>query len=248
MKSIILTTLLAVSVLSVGCAKKKASSASQNGTTNNSPFVTVPSGPYVPPGNGPGLGPGSNWEYGGTTDLTLTSVTALSQYAAETRYSPQDVKVNVNLVKYGNAYGGHVSIGYTDNGLDHEGYFSSGQTAEESKYNVFFNHNGQEVYHGFFEDFIGGVVLVIDSFQSLGDGDLGNATGSVWFKNFEITPITAPHPPTRCWFVWIGPYDCRAWKNGNGVNTTAALEPDNGYTKLGTFQNLNLTEAFNGQK
>ena len=70
-------------------------------------------------------------------------------------------------------------------------------------------------------------------------------SGSVWFKNFTLT--YAPHPPTHCWFVSLGPYDCRAWRAEHGVNTTAAVLPDSGYVKLGSFSELSLEEAFNGE-
>ncbi|MCB0411829.1 MAG: hypothetical protein KDD22_04845, partial [Bdellovibrionales bacterium] len=54
-------------------------------------------------------------------------------------------------------------------------------------------------------------------------------------------------PQTYCWFISLGPYDCRAWTDGNGVDSDKAVLPDNGYKKLGDFEGLNLKKAFNDQ-
>ncbi|MCB0379593.1 MAG: hypothetical protein KDD33_13970, partial [Bdellovibrionales bacterium] len=115
--------------------------------------------------------------------------------------------------------------------------------------------NGAPAYHGFFEDtqvrrlspptpylpiFGGAVILVIDKFIDLGDGaGPSSASGSVWFKNYLGNYPMGPLPLTHCWFISSGPYDCRSWKNGDGVNTKKSLYPQNNYIKLGTFNNLN---------
>ena len=50
----------------------------------------------------------------------------------------------------------------------------------------------------------------------------------------------------KCWFKTMGPYDCRTWRSDNGVDTFKAIEPnDNCYAKLGDFEGLDITEAFN---
>ena len=52
-------------------------------------------------------------------------------------------------------------------------------------------------------------------------------------------------PNKKCWFIDRGPFDCRAWRHGNGVNTLKTLEPDNAcYTKLGDFSGLDILKAF----
>jgi hypothetical protein len=92
-----------------------------------------------------------------------------------------------------------------------------------------------------------------------GTDSCGNSTanGSVWYKNFTGTgPIDGPIPGTSCWFISAGPYDCRAWIDGSGVNTLGGLFPTVGasstnaspniYQKLGTFSGLDLSNAFNG--
>lgn len=231
-------------VVLAGCAKEKKKATASEPPP---PVVAVPSGPYVPPGSGPGQGPGQNWEYGATAELKVVSTSRMSDYTGRPMNNPTNIKVNVNLEKYGSGYGGHVSISYDDNGYHEEGYFTSGSSEQEVKYNIWFHKSGEYAYHGFFEDFLGGVILVIDEWIDLGDGagPEDKIGGSIWFKNFGLT--YAPHPPTRCWFVSLGPYDCRSWKTDRGVETTRAIDPDSGYQKLGTFTGMSLKDAFNGQ-
>lgn len=230
--------------LVASCAKEKKKASDP---APEVPVVEVPQGPYVPPGNGPGEGPGSNWEWGGSADLKIASLTRMSQYTGRTMHNPQNIRINVNLVKTGSAYGGVITVSYKDNGYLEEGYFTSGSSEKEVQYNIWQHKDGKFAYHGFFEDFLGGVILVIDEWIDLGDGKNADNQigGRLYFKNFNITSYTAPHPPTRCWFVSLGPYDCRAWKTNRGVDTTRAINPDSDYLELGSFTGMNLGEAFN---
>lgn len=253
--------ILFVALAGFGCAKKKApdsSSASDSGVTDGAPIVDIPTTPYVPDGNGPGQGPGSNWEYGGSAPLNVVSLSRMSEYTGRPMNNPQDLRINLNLTKHGNGYGGTVTVTYLENGHRYEGYFTSGTSADSNKYNVWFTKNGQKVYHGFFEDYMGGLVVVIDQVIDLGDGSGvdDRVGGSVWFKNFELTYAPNPlygylpgfgRPQTYCWFISLGPYDCRAWKTDRGVETTRAVHPDSGYKKLGTFEGMSLREAFNNE-
>jgi len=228
----ILVVLISLTVLA-GCASKKGGSSS---------------GPYVPPGVGPGLGPGSNWQWGATTSLKIESLSRMSEYAQRPMNNPTNVRINVNLKGYGQGYGGHITIRYKENGKQITTYFTSGSSAEEVKYNIWKNGwpNGKEGFHGFFEDTYGGFILVIDSTDDMGDGGgFASGNGSIWFKNFGYS--TFIHPPVRCWFVSLGPFDCRAWPTDRDVDTNRALYPDNGYKKLGTFVGLNLKDAFNDE-
>ncbi|MGE0529481.1 MAG: hypothetical protein AB7G93_22015 [Bdellovibrionales bacterium] len=250
MKARVWITVL-TSALAVNCAKKKSASE----PAPPPPYVDVPaSGPYVPPTTGPGYGPGDTFQYGGTTTFTFANKAVYNKYTG--RYIQDlsqltNVRINLNLDKYGSGFGGTVTIRYLLGNQIYEGYFTSGHDTESNKYNIWFTSGGKDVWHGFFEDFMGAIVVVIDNVEGLGDGSSTTTptkvSGSVWFKNFELYPGYGPHPPTYCWFVSIGPYDCRAWPSGWGVNTTAAVEPDNGYTRLGTFKDLDLDKAFNDQ-
>ena len=250
-KSIVLALTL-ISLVFMGCAEKKKKSGGEE--------VAPPAPEYVPPGSSESDSPSAYWGEGATVPLSIEGSTEfaraekLSKYTGRTMYNPQDIQINVNLVRRENGgYGGRVAIGYYDNGVYHEGVFVNGDeasfpnTSEEkaAQYNRFFYHEGQEVFHGFFQDFQGGLIVVIDSFDSLeiGDGQPADrASGSIWFKNFT-DDIAAPQSPTHCWFVSIGPYDCRAWKSGNGVDTYRSVYPDNKYIKLGEFSDLELDLA-----
>jgi len=243
---ILIATLLATAA--VGCAKENKS-----GGGTGVPYVTPPppGTPWTPPTNGPGQGNNNN-QFGASATLSITSVSTMSQYTQRPMNNPTNIRVNVNLVSTGNnsngtpIYGGTVSVSYIDSGYSYNGSFTSGTTAESTSYNIWYNFGGTKAFHGFFEDFMGGLILVIDQVIDLGDGggmqDL--AGGSVWFKNFGLT--YAPHPPTYCWFVSLGPYDCRSWPWGDGVNPYQQITPNNGYIQLGTFSGLSLNKAFNG--
>ncbi len=226
-------------VFSVNCAKKES-------TMNGSVQQPIPNDgtPYTPPTNpGPGYNPGT--VYGATTTLQVESLDRMGEYTGRPMYDPEQIEINLNLKRYGESYGGTVRISYSDYGQRYQGYFTSGHSAQETKYNIWFRKNGKDIWHGFFEDYLGAIVVVLDGVTSLGDGGSeAFASGSVWFKNFGFT--YAPRPPAWCWFVSLGPYDCRAWKSGEVVDTKRAIYPDNGYKKLGSFSDLELEKAFNG--
>ncbi len=236
--------MIGLALILVGCASEKKDVASDSGV----PVVEVPDGTYVPPGVGPGLG-SAGGAFGANADLNVLSLDRMSDYTGRAMNNPTDIKLNMNFVKVGNAYGGHITISYTENGQIREGYFTTGASDAEAKYNVVLNtSNGGRAFHAVLEDFRGGLVIVIDEFTDLGDGngpeDL--VGGSVYYKNFGLT--YAPHPPTRCWYVGIGSYDCRPWPtDGVNMNTYQAVAPQAGYTKLGEFNNLSLSKAFNGE-
>ena len=259
MKKPILLLLGIISVLMMGCAEKKSSNGGV-ADTQDSDLTMIDPGedPYIPNGSGPGQGPGSNWEYGATTTFKLYSLDRLMEYTMQARNNPQNIRINVNLTNKGdNRYGGTVSISYTDGGEYYEGFFTSGDSAGDNKYNIWFEKDGKNVYHGFFEDYYGAVVVVIDEMISNGDGQAPNqASGRVYFKNFDLAYAPNPlygylpgfgSPRTYCWFISIGPYDCRAWKSGYGVDTKKAINPDSDYKLLGTFDGLNVEDAFNDE-
>ncbi|MBX3023258.1 MAG: hypothetical protein KF799_16410 [Bdellovibrionales bacterium] len=236
-----------LSVVLVNCSSKSGS----NDAGAPAPIVAVPgTGPWTPPVDGPGQGPGHTFTYGGTSTFMFDSKGVYNQYTMRNIGSLAElsnVKINLNFDKYNSTYGGTVTIRYNHQGLTYEGFFTSGNDASTNRYNVFFTKNSQLVFHGFFEDFRGAIVVVIDDAAQLLDGVSAQDTvsGSVWFKNFGYSQ--SPHPATYCWFVHNKPtYDCRAWKDGDGVDTIRDIYPDSGYTRLGTFTGMPATAAFNG--
>ncbi|MCB0343268.1 MAG: hypothetical protein H6626_05805 [Pseudobdellovibrionaceae bacterium] len=256
MLSVVLSALLAV-----GCASE-STPAPQNAVDTDGTDT-------VPDGSGSGSGTSIfDWGDSASAELTVQSLSTFSDYTGRPMYDPQDIKISLNLNKYGNGWGGKVKITYTDRGQSYAGQFTSlvrsGSRVDNNnvnnQYNIWFSNpaNGEVVWHGFFEDerpsiyyqtpgqVTGAIVLVIDQIEDQGDGqgpsDL--VGGSVWYKNFEFQ--YSPLSPTSCWFVYAGPYDCRAWKSGDGLATQRAVNPDAGYVKLGEFTDLSLSEAFNG--
>jgi hypothetical protein len=257
-KTLTLIGILVMSFGLMGCGDDKRKKA-QGPTV---PFVPIPpgGGPFVPGGTGPGQGPGANWSFGGTGDVSYVSIARFSEYTNRPMNNPQDVRININFTKTGDvSYGGTISIGYTDNGIYHEGFFTTGASEKATRYNVWFfdpDNDDERVFHAVAEDFLGGLVIVIDNYVDLGDGSgIETASGSIWFKNFDISvdlddyPVYSigPHPPTYCWFVSLGPYDCRPWPSGDGMNTYSSKNPRAGYKKLGDFDGLDLDAAFNGE-
>lgn len=244
---------LATVIALAACSKSGGSSgdAAPTETQAGAPVVTIPPGPYTPPTTGVGQNPGSDFAWGGTTPFLFDGVAVYREYTQRNLNNLSElsnVRINLNLIRYGAAYGGTVTIRYNLNGLTYEGFFTSGEDNNANQYNVWFTSSGKKVWHGFFEDFMGAIVVVLDGTTSLGDGlsSTDKVSGSVWFKNYANT--SSKHPCTYCWFVKSGPYDCRTWLNLNGViDPTSAVFPDNGYVRLGTFTDLEITKAFNNE-
>ncbi len=145
----------------------------------------------------------------------------------------------------------------------------------DARYNVWLEKSRKNAFHGFFEQNDGAIVLVIDEETLIvgnRDDDDPNPlyNGSIWFMNFRTTfrganscnnrdqvyvgdykgnllPLSERNKP--CWSILSGPFDCRTWRNGDGVDTYRAIKPDGEcYTELGKFTALDLLEAFNVSK
>lgn len=266
----------------IGCAKKSGGfdaetpATDTTTTTNNPPPVTTrdTDGPR-----------GSAFSAGATAELNGTTMSTLTAYVAtHPLNNPTDLKISVKLneVAY-NQWAGDIYISYLDNNQYYTAHFlNTGDTNPSSgtlypSYNhAFFNNwyseptSGKPVFHGFFADSYGAVMLVIDNLDGdQGDGG-GSATvsGSIWYKNYPSTQVQANPQGIPCWFITAGPYDCRTFLqagwNGDGIlSPTSALTPDKskwwtsksthpyqeedprrGWRKLGTFTGLNKTKAF----
>jgi len=201
-------------------------------------------------------------QYGGAvTQFTPNSLQVLANYEeTHALVSPTDFAISVNLTDQGGGgYGGQVMFTYTDQGNWYTGQFVTGNgTVQVSSngwyngmnnaaFNQWFTYGGQTVFHGFFQDGLGGVILVLDSTGSGGLGDGLAATsysGSLYFDNF-VNPAGALQSADMCWFITLGPFDCQTFLVNGQVNTTSALYPGNGYQQLGTFTGLNIQQAFN---
>lgn len=266
-------TLLLMMMLAVGCAKPKSNTVSDViGTTTS---TTVDVSPNTPAGD---AARDASWNEGATAALQMESYEALNAYVAVRPINnPKDLRVSVKLQKTSaNKWYGRVMVSYLDNNQYYTGkFYAQNQTVESgishghtgkhhAEYNVWFTRNGQNVFHGFFEDSYGAVMLVVDGYLDLNDGaGATELSGSVWFKNYAKSQ--APKNPSNlpCWFIEAGPYDCRTFMTSREiVNTTSALypteslfydnyysplipnEPARGWQKLGSFDGLNRAKAF----
>ncbi len=248
-KSLMALTLL-FALYNVGCA---------NSGTDLAP--TPPGIPIVP---GPGGASGIPAIAANEVALTIDSTSILTDFANYPAGNPTDVRVKVAMSHIGQVnntwtYTGDLTVSYQDNGYYISNRFTAGSDANDAQYNYWFTSGGNSIFHAFFEDIgrgfkrvTGGVVLVIDGNNDMGDGGTEvSLSGSVWFLNFE--PSGAPQADKRCWFVSLGPYDCRAFLVNNQISPTSRIYPEMrqlstgyqpGYKRLGTFTGLKLNEAF----
>lgn len=248
--------ILALALLGVvGCANDKR---------GNSPDAQQP--PIVAPGVGgttPGVNtpagqvPNSDVVYGAgsTADFSPVSLEEFNSYVATHPLNyPSNFKLTVNLKDVsGGRYAGEVKISYNDSGKLFQGVFKAGDGVNptiqngydngvyESEFNRWFVSNGLPVFSGFFQDNYGSIVLVVENSIEQADGQgPGVLSGSVWYRNFA--QVFAPQGPMRkCWFIYSGPYNCRA----NEVISKSSLFPSSMYRKLGTFTGLSKERAFN---
>jgi hypothetical protein len=144
------------------------------------------------------------------------------------------------------------------------------QNLNHAAYNRWFSYGGQTVFHGFYADPYGAIMLVITGGLDLGDGNgISSLNGEIWFKNYYSSAAAYNYPNpngTPCWFLSLGQYECRTFLvNGDSgygnLVTTSALTPDQsqytqnkniyvpatparGWQKLGTFTGLNRIQGF----
>ncbi len=207
---------------------------------------------------------------GASVKLTPTSLNIFNEYVAtHPLNNPTNFRLYLDFHDVGNGrWGGSAIVGYQDNGQIYSGDFSTynpnGNTENKVSYkdwykgmpnaefNQWFTWEGKQVFHGFYQDEYGAVVVVIDDVIDLGDGaGASQFSGSVWFKNFRLAP--APQymggAGEECWFLLEpSPYECGTFRDGSGrVSTTSALYPGDGYKKLGTFSGVQLSRAFQGK-
>lgn len=267
----IATLTIAMALFGVGCAKKK-----DGGGETPAPAIVTP---VVTDGRGTDGSPtGYNYSTGSTTDWNWTNWADFNTYvASHPLNSPQALKMNVDLQNTGaNEYYGTVQISYNDNGTYYNGYFeaknanvqngcSHGHDGKHhAVYNKWFtdpvadaaqNRNHGQVFHGFFEDAYGAVMIIVNNSEGLGDGGVSDdLSGEIWYKNYQkgYAPKYQDACDTPGWFRELGPYDVRTFLvNGEDVNTTHALYPDEssfeaarGWRKLGNFNGLKRSQAF----
>ena len=245
-----LTTFYALVTLAVlvGCAK-------------NNDIAAVPGAPVIPPpivpSTGPTPDPGATGDTSGATvSLNVTGSALSSFFFQSPPNNPTNVRFKMKIGPETQGYSGEVTISFLDGGVQRSATMSTTHPwsghSDPTK-NVWSNFGGKVAWHGFFQDYYGAVVVVIDQSAGLGDGSASLVGGSVWFQNFD--GALPPEGPARmCWEIQIGPYDCRTFISGgtgdNGYTDTASsLYPNNhgddrpAYRKLGDFLGLNKHAA-----
>ncbi|MEY4616913.1 MAG: hypothetical protein RJB66_1873 [Pseudomonadota bacterium] len=246
----------ALAIFASGCGKYKQSASTDpmaTATPTTTPTPLPPGSIPETPGNSvPVTEPSAIFSTGATTKFTPVSTQVFNQWVAYHPVEPKDVLINVALTKATNkkTYYGTVKIRYTSGGNTYQGNLKVDNTTYDNKdfymFNYWFNYQGKNVFSGFFDDTVGGIVLIINNSTDLGDGQgATELSGEVWFKNYTASwagyyegsgwSVSMP-----CWFRSIGPYNCQT----TPVMTKSALYPNNGYQKLGTFTNLNQAKAF----
>ena len=249
-KTNLMMAVLALSVLGAGCSK----------TTSMKEDASSPAAidinDYLGGGIGTGGGVGTNPVNGANSVSLATSYQEMNAYVGMRPLNDvTDVKVTVDLTKDSrDRYSGMVVISYLDNGVPYQGVFQSGNGENigikyangnkmyEHDYNYWWVDHGAPVFSGYFQDQWGGVVLVIDRVTTQGNNDGVGKTvlsGSVWYKNFPTVSSTQS-PYRKCWFISLGPFDCRS----TSVSSKNAIYPADTYRKLGTFSGLSMSAAF----
>jgi hypothetical protein len=257
------TLLLAVGLVAgtVGCGGKDTTIASS--VPAASPYDYVPFTSTTDSGTG-------TVSAGQAAPMTVTLATLRSFFFQENVQSPTNPTVTFSVTDDGTGhYGGTVTISYVDGGTTHTATMSTTHPwsgISDNTPNVWFNYTdpstgvSKQVWHGFFQDMYGAIVIVVDSNTSLGDGNPGLLAGRVYYQNFGQSLPQPPQGPNKmCWDIEIGPFDCRTFligSTGIGLNdhgvvaTGTALYPNNhtddrpAYTMLGTFTNLSTLTAF----
>ena len=194
---------------------------------------------------------------------------ALEAFWREPLNDPGDIRIKVEFEEVSDTdptqHEGELEISFVDSAVTYEAGFVTGKGKGNTVYNTWFKKKRERVFHAIFQDeecptdnetawdgvtnkCVGGLVFVIDQMIDDGDDidDLDHADvgGAVWYKNFPTT--RSAHPPKRCWFVSLGPFDCRPWL---GHDHTDYVHPheNSGYRKFVSFYGLRLDDIFGNE-
>lgn len=277
-------------LLAVGCAKEKSGSSS---AVTPGGVTPVPVTTTTVPATTTGVVRddklrGTEFMDGAIATVQLEGNVYLQSYAATHPINnPSDFKISVRLSDHGGGrWGGRVMFSYYDNNQFFTGKFlneakkvatdcyrscSDGYDGWDfAEYNRWFtwpDKTGKQVrvFHGFFSDQYGAVMLIIDDSIDQGDGaGPDSLAGEFWFKNHATTSVQPSNLGIPCWFITQGPYDCRTFLGSDGrVNTFSAVypyhslysdsanpnvenAPSRGWRRLGKFSGLSFSKAFGG--
>lgn len=251
-KSLVVLSGVLLSLIFSSCAKDSSSDASS--TTATAANTTTATSPSVP---------GSSSSSGATVSLSVGITALRGMFPPTSKYpnavsNPQNIQMNISTANSGSGYAGTVVVSFIDNGnggalrsanlsTNHPYY----GTTSNASYNNWVTVGTQTVWHGFFQDAFGAVIVVIDNAIGLGDGSSSTVSGSVWFQNFGGTGIQGTQK--MCWQITIGPFDCRSFLTAIDYDSlpvsSSSVYPQNAgpdrpaYTKLGSFYGMNRSQA-----
>lgn len=200
---------------------------------------------------------------GDTVPLQVDDAQAWWQFSNVPLNWTQNIRLYVHLIESEpNCWDGWVMIGYQEGSQTRWAYFTSKhplgyervrvsyknwyKNLRTCAFNQFFDYQGKRVFHGFFQDAYGAVVIVFDDILDTNDGYGATLSGQLYFKNFRQAPAPqyAGGDGEQCWFLLPpSPYECGTFKVGEKVVTTSALYPGDGYRRLGSFQGIRSRKA-----
>ncbi len=134
------------------------------------------------------------------------------------KYKSGSAKMSLGLTKMGSGYGGYIKISFIEDGQESVVYQqtkdpkSDNYSSKDVRHNIWFQKSGENYWHGFFQDAVGAVVVVIDGEERGGTGDNPHdlrLTGSVWYMNFNTHyPYNPMQGYKPCWEIPIGNFNC----------------------------------------
>lgn len=212
-------------------------------------------------------------------NLKFTNLKEMESYLGGGVAGVEDLTINFRLRRTNytpperaltSLYEGEISLSYYQKFHDgsrrrYEDVFETGYEYEDVRYNYAYIQRSSSsnsaplyVWKGFFQDDHGSLIVILQG--GLGDDgtlEFDLANGSVWYRNWPAQCTRGSLPSKKCWNIWAGPYDCRAWEQGKGMDIHRALLPasssyscgslgtdNDSYRKLGDFKNLNIMVFF----
>jgi hypothetical protein len=136
-------------------------------------------------------------------------------------YGFGSARLSLAVNRIGDGYGGYVRVSFIEDGGISEVYQQTKDpragsiSSKDTLHNIWFEKSGKRYWHGFFQDRVGAVVIVIDGEASGGTGDNPydrRLSGQIWYKNFNKSwPNYSEQGYLPCWVIDVGPYDCRTF-------------------------------------
>jgi hypothetical protein len=240
MNKLTISLMAVLAVLAIGCGEKKKSSGPAP--------IPVPT-PTPPPGGN------QNVTASGAAVYLDANKTVLSDYSGQTITNPTNIVLTVDLYDVDpsdvDLFGGQMEISFDDETqwgtVHHSGIFNAGMDEYNSQFNRWVDAEGYHHFKAFAEDAYGAIIIVADEMAD----DLGLYNGKIFYRNWDYSACgSGPpwycnvKPPTMCWFISRGPYQCQAFLDNGEIDLESRMYPET-YTLLGTFEGLDMNAALN---